>query len=139
MLRNSSEAIELTDHYSDDEDETISLPPVPRMDERTLEEDEEGDITIEIEEEDDDPIWVDQCISDLMEPTPNEIIEAQKEELPPVLPRGMYLRDGRYIYMNGIWVPPSLRSRLLEAIHLLPPLWHPSAKKMLMVLKRLYN
>lgn len=78
-------------------------------------------------------------ISDVFEPTCEEILRQQMTELPDPLSKGLTLRNGRYIYLNGIWVPPSLRLRLLDAIHLLPPLVHPSGRKMVQVLRRLYN
>jgi transposase InsO family protein len=73
------------------------------------------------------------------EPDINEVISTQESELPKPLLKGMFKTEGKWFYMNGVWVPPSLRFRLLDAVHLMPPFWHPRAQRMKRILARLYN
>lgn len=72
-------------------------------------------------------------------PTLEEIILQQEKELPTPITKGMYKTKGKWFYIHRIWVPPSLRERLLDAVHFSPPLWHPRAQRMKRVIQRLYN
>lgn len=89
------------------------------------------------QEEDDWRGWL--FPNNLHEPTLEEVLEAQKKEKPEKLPKGCRMSDGKIYYIEGFWVPPSLRTPLIEAIHFLPPQWHPSAYKMNLIIRRLYN
>ena len=51
----------------------------------------------------------------------------------------MRMNEGVWYYLNGIWVPPSLRGRILDSVHLRPPLWHPRAQRTKRIIARLYN
>ena len=107
-----------------DSNEVISLDP-------SSSDGEEGslalmhdDVEVPIEEEVDVPLP--QFLNeDIIEPDITEVIAAQEAELPKPLYKGMYKADNKWFYMNGLWVPPSLRARIMDAVHLLPPLWHP--------------
>ena len=76
---------------------------------------------------------------DFEEPTTNEILKAQIDEVELPLKKGFNYQGESITYLNGIWVPPSKQLALLESIHLCPPLWHPSVLKMIQTIKRLYN
>ena len=67
----------------------------------------------------------------------DELLAAQVAERPD-LGRG-FIEDyeGRIGYMGGFWVPPSLRGRVLDSIHLSGPYNHPGSGKMLKLLKRM--
>ena len=74
------------------------------------------------------------------EPTLQEVLDAQKDfEFPEVKQKGMRRNEGIWYYLNGIWVPPTLRTRILDGVHLRPPLWHPRAQRMKRIIARLYN
>ena len=49
-------------------------------------------------------------IEDIVEPEIGEVIAAQEAELPKPLYKGMYKADDTWFYLNGLWVPPSLRN-----------------------------
>lgn len=86
-------------------------------------------------DEDDDPLLV----RSIREPTVQEIISLQAQE-PPTEWNRSFSRAGGYIYyLSRVWVPLSLRAKLVDAVHLLPPYFHPRARKMYTLLGRLYN
>jgi transposase InsO family protein len=73
-------------------------------------------------------------------PSLEEILEQQRREPPPAPLTKSYFRDskGRIGYLTGLWIPPSLRLRILDSVHLQIPLLHPGQKKMMTLLKRMY-
>ena len=76
---------------------------------------------------------------DINEPDLQEVIDGQEAELPQPLIRGLYKSENKWFYMNGLWVPPTFRTKVMDAVHLLPPLWHPRSQRMKRVIARLYN
>lgn len=71
--------------------------------------------------------------------TPGEIIRCQAMELPPVVPKEMYFYNNRWMYLQGLWVPPSCRLRVLDMAHLMMPMWHPRVTKMTKHIERVYK
>ena len=71
-------------------------------------------------------------------PTLAAIVQAQ-QECPPALTRGYLRRDGTFYYRNGIWVPPGLRTRVICACHIIPPLQHPGIKRTTRTVLRVFN
>jgi RNase H-like domain found in reverse transcriptase/Reverse transcriptase (RNA-dependent DNA polymerase)/Integrase zinc binding domain/Integrase core domain len=71
-------------------------------------------------------------------PTLPEILKQQIIELPKVLSRGFRSYEGCIFYLTGLWAPPSLRSRILDAAHFSLPFWHPGTKKMVQIIRKTF-
>lgn len=71
-------------------------------------------------------------------PTLEDVMEAQKAEALPV-GRGYLRREDTVYYRNGLWVPPTLRNKLIAACHLLPPFCHCGVKKTKATLLKVFN
>lgn len=76
---------------------------------------------------------------DINLPTVDELLEAQKREKPDLTERG-FLVEGECIgYLHGIWLPPSLRDRVLDWAHLSTPYIHSGVEKMMTNICKTYN
>ena len=124
-----------------DMDNDVGLPPMPTSSSRGRHGGEESDKEDEVDPETRIKLRqiVEYSYKDIVEPTYAEIVAQQSKELPEVWPKGLCIKNCTYIYLNGVYVPESYRHPLLDALHLLPPLIHPSATKMVSLLRRLYN
>ena len=73
------------------------------------------------------------------EPTLEEIRLQQNLDPPKEFnPKLFSTSNNMLIYNRRLWVPPALRLRLLDVVHLSYPCWHPGSRKMLSILKNLY-
>ena len=71
-------------------------------------------------------------------PTIEDIVNEQKVVLPPV-GKGYFLREGKWYFRNGLWVPTRLRLQILAACHSLSPCGHPGSKKTKRMINRIFN
>lgn len=71
-------------------------------------------------------------------PTVEEVIAAQKL---CALPSGsrFTFRNGALYYIGGLWVPESLRQRVIAACHLITPIHHPKVTKTEKLIKKAFN
>ena len=72
----------------------------------------------------------------IIHPDLNEILRAQREEAPSHLTRGFRYQGPYLYYLTGLWIPPTLRHRILDSTHLSLPHWHPGARKMTNLIRR---
>jgi hypothetical protein len=70
----------------------------------------------------------------------DELLQAQQEQ-PPNLSEKGYFTDakGRIGYLQGFWVPPTMRRRVLDSVHLSTPYLHPGAARMRTEEERLHE
>lgn len=71
-------------------------------------------------------------------PAVEEVIEQQKKELPPE-GRSYVRHKGIIYYMNKIWVPPSMRNKLIEQFHNLVIYHHPGVKRTIAAIRRVFG
>lgn len=71
-------------------------------------------------------------------PLIEEILAAQRQVECPV-GKGYFVREGVTFYHNGIWVPPAIRLRIIQACHSLTPLLHGGAKKTKSTIQKVFN
>jgi transposase InsO family protein len=80
--------------------------------------------------------FVGNAIAEL--PTIEQVVAEQQLGLAPV-GKGYFWRDGHWYFRNGLWVPSSLRTKILAACHSVGPGSHPGAKKMKRIINRVFN
>jgi transposase InsO family protein len=71
-------------------------------------------------------------------PTLEAVCAAQKRE-PPAGGRGYVCRDGVFYYCNGVFVPSSLRNKVISACHNIFPRYHVGTKKTKSTILRVFN
>lgn len=71
-------------------------------------------------------------------PTIGDVLEAQSKEEKPY-GKGYTTRGNVICYRNGVWVPQSLRRRIIAASHLLPPYFHCGVKKTKSTILKAFN
>lgn len=71
-------------------------------------------------------------------PSLEQIKTAQQREPPP---NGLNIvrRDGIVFHMMKIWIPPSLRARIIETYHNQSPYHHPGIKRTLAAIRKVYS
>lgn len=62
-------------------------------------------------------------------PSFDEIIAAQRSHSPPPTGKRFYVQNELIFYNHRLWIPPSLRSQVIAACHLIPPFRHAGHKK----------
>lgn len=77
-------------------------------------------------------------IEPLTLPTIGDVLEAQSQEKRPS-GKGYAIRGNVICYRNGVWVPQSLRQRIIAASHLLPPYFHCGVKKTKSTILKAFN
>lgn len=92
---------------------------------------------VPVREEDDESISL--ILLSAEEPTVQDIIAQQSKEPPELWTRNFSKSEGYITYLSRIWVPPAIRAKLVDAVHLLPPYHHPRAQKMHTLISKLYN
>lgn len=71
-------------------------------------------------------------------PSVKEVVaEQQKVDRPAI--KGIYSKDGVLYYHNAIWVPPSLRIKVIAACHIVSPYNHNGKKSTVNTIKRAFN
>lgn len=71
-------------------------------------------------------------------PTIKEILQLQQTTAKPYA-RGYIHRGPVVYYRGGMWVPETLRTRVIAACHSLPPLNHPGVKRTKRIILRVFN
>ena len=71
--------------------------------------------------------------------TLEDIRRAQQESSPVTLQRGMARHaNGVITYLNGFWIPDTLRAAVMDYLHLALPCWHPGVRQMVQLCKGQY-
>lgn len=56
-------------------------------------------------------------------------LKAEQRKFPPPSGRGYQLHDGLVFYIGRLWVPQTLRLRVISSFHDIPPFLHPGVRK----------
>lgn len=77
-------------------------------------------------------------IDDDLLPSISEVIDCQKQCETP-RDRGYLVRGKRVYYRGGLWVPETMRKRVIASCHILPPLCHPGIKRTKRIVLKAFN
>ncbi|MGH2622471.1 MAG: reverse transcriptase domain-containing protein, partial [Sphingobacterium sp.] len=71
--------------------------------------------------------------------TLEQVLDAQAKVAEESLPIGVKRFEERLMYRGRVWVPEEIRPKLLDFVHFSGGIWHPSAYKMQVILRVLFD